>query len=90
MEDDGEEMRQQLVGILEGQLGYVNVRVLGKGGMGCAFRVVRGSDRSRRAVKVSLTKDLQTALEQEVMTMKNLTHPNLVPIYHNGFLGDLP
>ena len=80
-DDDGDEDQDQdlrnLVHLLETDLGYVNVELLGKGGMGCAFRVTRRDDRSRRACKLSLSQDLQHALETESDIMQALAHPKL-------------
>ena len=67
-EDQDQDLRN-LVHLLETDLGYVNVELLGKGGMGCAFQ--------KRACKLSLSQDLQHALETESDIMQALAHPKL-------------
>eukprot|EP00438_Fugacium_kawagutii_P027422 Skav217148 [mRNA] locus=scaffold2621:8681:11690:+ [translate_table: standard] len=63
-----------------------SVKLLAKGAMGAAFKVVRKDDKSTRCLKLALSGETAWVLEEEVKVMFKLRHPHLVPVYSTGVL----
>src|ERR1700690_2372389 len=69
--------------------GFILGNLLGEGGMGMVYQGFKPDSNERFAIKL-ITTDLgaddeyRKRFEREILVMKSLDHPNIVPIYTYG------